>query len=63
MFFPPETEHPKEEPSSTDADASEETEAREDAEAQAVADELPSAPTGEPSDTEHVDKKQKQNDA
>jgi hypothetical protein len=63
MFFPPETERPKEQPSSSDADAAEETEAREDAEAQAVADELPSAPTGALSDTAHVDKKQRQNDA
>ncbi|OIW32015.1 A1pp-domain-containing protein [Coniochaeta ligniaria NRRL 30616] len=69
MFFPPETESAKEELSAGDADTAEETkkeketEAREDAEAQAVADELPSAPTGELSDEGHVDKKQKQSDA
>lgn len=62
MFFPPETEGLKEEPSSEDADAAEKTEARVDAEAKAVADELPSAPTGDLSDTGHVDKKQKQGD-
>ncbi|KAB5535997.1 hypothetical protein GE09DRAFT_1141031 [Coniochaeta sp. 2T2.1] len=61
MFFPPETEGAKEESGSTDAGTAEDREAREDAEAQAVADELPSAPTGELSDSGHVDKKQKQN--
>lgn len=60
MFFPPESEGAKEMPSSGEAAATEKTEATEDAEAKAVADELPSAPTGELSDTAHVDKKQKQ---
>jgi len=63
MFFPPETEGSKDEPTSADTDAAENAEAEEDAEAKAVADELPSAPTDEPSDTGHVDKKQKQGDA
>ena len=63
MFFPPEAEGSKDEPSSRDTDAAESAEAKEDAEAEAVAHELPSAPTGEPSDTGHVDKKQKQGDA
>jgi len=61
MFFPPETEGAMEDVSSGEA-GEEKNEAREDAEAQAVADELPSVPTGELSDTAHVDKKQKQND-
>lgn len=63
MFFPPESDGAKEEGSPKDTDAVEETEAREDAEAKAVADELPSVPTGDLSDTAHVNKKQKQTDA
>lgn len=59
MFFPPETESGREVPSSGETGAND----KEDAEAKAVADELPSAPTGELSDTAHVGKKQKQGDA
>ena len=62
MFFPPETDGAMDEPTSSDVDTAEDREAREDAEAQAVANELPSAPTGELSGSGHVDKKQKQND-
>lgn len=62
MFFPPVTETAPEETRSKDAAIAEKAEAKEEAEAKAVAEELPSAPTGEPS-TGHVGKKQKQDDA
>jgi hypothetical protein len=62
MFFPPETEAAKEELSPAQADAAEKTGAKEDEEAKALADELPSAPTGDPSNAGHVDKKQRQDD-
>ncbi|KAK0621683.1 hypothetical protein B0T17DRAFT_299865 [Bombardia bombarda] len=53
-FFPPVPE--KETTDETDTDA------KLDAEAQAVANELPSPPTADPSDSEHVEKKQKYGD-
>lgn len=67
MFFPPETEAARGELNSAATAAGENTEAEEkaeeEAEAKAVADELPSAPTGDPSDTGHIEKKQKQDTA
>lgn len=65
MFFPSvtETEGAAEETSEQQAEASNKADAQETAEARAIADELPSVPTGELSGTEHVDKKQKQDDA
>ncbi|KAK3389542.1 hypothetical protein B0H63DRAFT_463939 [Podospora didyma] len=71
MFFPP---VPDQEVSAADeakakekqAEAKKEKEATEaelDAKAQAVADELPSPPTADPSETDHVDKKQKHDQA
>jgi hypothetical protein len=60
MFFPPEIGGAKDEPSTGDVDAVEQMKAREDAEAKAVADELPSVPTGALADNGHQNKKQKQ---
>ncbi len=51
LYFPP-----------VDEDETRRTEAELEAEAKAVASELPSAPTFDPSDEGHVSKKQKQGD-
>jgi hypothetical protein len=65
MFFPPvtETEGAAGETSKEQTEASDKADAEETAEAEAVAEELPNVPTGELSGTEHVDKKQRQDDA
>lgn len=55
LYFPPVVED-----EAGDSDTTRETKARLDAEAEAVANELPSAPTADPSDAGHVGKKQKQ---
>ncbi|KAK3934843.1 O-acetyl-ADP-ribose deacetylase MACROD1 [Diplogelasinospora grovesii] len=60
MYLPPVSE----DASNKGTEESKETEAELDAEAEAVASELPSAPTSDPADiTEHVEKKQKHDDA
>lgn len=65
MFFPlvTETEGAAEVSTKAQTEASNKADAEETAEAEAVAEELPNVPTGELSGTEHVDKKQKQEDA
>lgn len=65
MFFPPVPEHEeaedgaKKEEGEKAVDGKKATEAELEAEAQAVASELPSPPTVDPANAEHVEKKQK----
>ncbi|KAL2129739.1 hypothetical protein VTI74DRAFT_7386 [Chaetomium olivicolor] len=59
LYFPPVLDH---ESTSDSEDTAWETKTRLDAEAEAVASELPSAPTSDPSDAGHAGKKQKQQD-
>lgn len=62
LYFPPVTEDETAAGFATGDQESRETEAKLDAEAEAVAQELPSAPTSDPSDPGHAGKKQKQKD-
>lgn len=65
LYFPPPSEDVSPSkgsavPAGSNTQASDgETEAKSEAEAKAIAEELPSAPTADPSDSQHVDKKQK----
>lgn len=59
LYFPP---IPEDQPAADHEDEKREKEAKLEAEAEAVASELPSAPTSDPSDAGHADKRQKHED-
>lgn len=64
LYFPPVLEEETTAPTAeTDRAAKRETDAQLEAEAEAVANELPSAPTSDPSDAGHAGKKQKHDGA